>query len=49
MQAESTSSELQEGLPLRNKYTKNKAKLIAFTPCFSTNLLLRKSTDFGCQ
>ena len=27
MQAHSTSSELHEGLPLRNKYADNKAKL----------------------
>ena len=26
MQAENTSSELHEGLPIRNKYTNNKAK-----------------------
>ena len=47
MQAESTSSELQEGLPLWNKYTNNKAKLFnintikqtAYKPCFSINLL----------
>ena len=29
MQAESTSSELQKGLPLRNKYATNKAKLFS--------------------
>ena len=47
MQAERTSSELREGLPLPNKYTNNKAKLFntnttkqtAFKPCFSTNPL----------
>ena len=47
MQAESTSSELHKGLPLRNKYTNNKAKLFnintikqtAFKLCFGINLL----------
>ena len=47
MQAESTSSELHEGLPLRNKYINNKAKLFnintirrtAFKPCFNITLL----------
>ena len=47
MQAESASSELQEGLPLRNKYTNNKAKLFnintikqtAFEPYLIINLL----------
>ena len=56
MQAESTSLELLEKLPLRNKYTNNKAKLFNintvkqtdFKPCFSINLLVRNSTDFGC-
>ena len=47
MQAESTSSELHEELPLQNKYTNNKAKLFnintikqtAFKSCFRINLL----------
>ena len=57
MQAESTSSELHDGLPLRNKYTINKVKLFdintikqpAFKPCFIINLLGENLRTLGAS